>query len=164
MIKKKTCQIHLKTPKTWFLRFSTFWNFSAVSLNFWSLRIATEKKFRGGWTFHFLSRSGGAETFWIHWNCFNISNFRTFSKKTLISYRKSRQILEKMAFWGLGGLGGHFHCKYCKKNSRKAPYNYSASFGTSNFSISLSEDPKSHILKILKMGSISIKKLEMKIW
>ena len=47
-----------------------------------------------------------------------------------------------MRIWGLGSLGCHFYCKYYEKNSRKAPYNYSASFWIGNFSISLWERSK----------------------
>ena len=50
---------------------------------------------------------------------------------------------------GLGGLGGHFHGKFWEKSGPEAPYNYSASLGTSNFSIPLWEKPKSNISVIL---------------
>ena len=43
--------------------------------------------------------------------------------------------------WGLGGVWGDVFTINIK-NSPKAPYNYSASFGTSNFSVTFWETPK----------------------
>ena len=40
---------------------------------------------------------------------------------------------------GVGGVLGDFDCKFDSKGSPKSPYNYSASLGTSNLSISLSK-------------------------
>ena len=54
---------------------------------------------------------------------------------------KFREIQEELRTWGLGGLEGHSYCNYYEKNYQKAPWNYSASFWTSNFSIALWESP-----------------------
>ena len=43
----------------------------------------------------------------------------------------------KNTMLGSRGVGAHFYCKFHEKNSPEAPYNYSASFWTSNFSDSL---------------------------
>ena len=48
----------------------------------------------------------------------------------------------KSAIWQFWGCFGIFCGKYYGKNSRKAPYNYSASFSINNFSISLWENQK----------------------
>ena len=62
----------------------------------------------------------------------------------------------KHRIWGLGGLGGNFYCKYYYKNSPKAPYNYSASFWISNFSISFWRNPKTTIFMILGFSDVSM--------
>ena len=54
-------------------------------------------------------------------------------------FRKSRKIRKVFILGVWAGLAGHFYCEYYWKNSPRAPYNYSDSLWTSNFSLSISE-------------------------
>ena len=55
-----------------------------------------------------------------------------------------------------GGLGSHFYCKIYEKNGPRALNNYSASFWTSNFPISLWENPKAFIFMIFGFWDVSM--------
>ena len=88
---------------------------------------------------------------------FRTSNLKSNTSRTrklrgvspsYISYRKILENLGKVRCWVLGGLVGHFYCEY----NRKAAYNFSASFRTSNFSIHYWKTPNPLIFMVLGPG------------
>ena len=73
---------------------------------------------------------------------------RPQDRKKTISYSKAG----KSWIWSLSGSGSYFYCKCCEKCGPEALKNYSASFWTSNFSVSLWKNPKAHRFMIFGPG------------